>query len=394
MSKNTHSTAKPNFFGSQTESDLFAKPAESSPKIKEVRPETAIVYCEGNFGGIDGKTANGLARHSEKYKILSIIDSAKEGQDAGEVLDGKKSGIPIYRDLGTALAHAGRAPNHLIFGIAPASGMLSPAERRLLLRAIGYGINIVNGLHEFLNDDPEFKAACAKSGVIIRDVRKPRAKKDLRVFSGRITQASCPRIAVLGTDCAIGKRTTATILASELKARGIKAIMIGTGQTGLIQGARYGLALDAVPSQFCAGELEATILEAIENENPDVILIEGQGSLSHPAYSTSSFILRGSCPQAVVLQHAPGRKHRCDFDDMPMPTPASEIELIETFAKTKVIGLTLNHENMTDAEVSEAIIKYENELGIPSTDVLTRSPERLVQMVLSVFPQIGAEIST
>ncbi len=170
--------------------------------------------------------------------------------------------------------------------------------------------------------------------------------------------------------------------------------MIGTGQTGLIQGARYGLALDAVPSQFCAGELEATILEAIENENPDVILIEGQGSLSHPAYSTSSFILRGSCPQAVVLQHAPGRKHRCDFDDMPMPTPASEIELIETFAKTKVIGLTLNHENMTDAEVSEAIIKYENELGIPSTDVLTRSPERLVQMVLSVFPQIGAEIST
>ena len=79
---------------------------------------------------------------------------------------------------------------------------------------------------------------------------------------------------------------------------------------------------------------------------------------------------------------------------MPMPTPASEIELIETFAKTKVIGLTLNHENMTDAEVSEAIIKYENKLGIPSTDVLTRSPERLVQMVLSVFPQIGAEIST
>ena len=397
MSKNTHSTAKPNFFGSQTEPDLFAKPTESSPKIEEIeeaRPETAIVYCEGNFAGIDGKTANGLARHSEKYKILSIIDSAMEGQDAGQVLDGKKNGIPIYRDLGTALAHAGRAPNHLIFGIAPASGMLSPAERRLLLRAIGYGINIVNGLHEFLNDDPEFKAACAKSGVVIRDVRKPRAKKDLRVFSGRIAQASCPRIAVLGTDCAIGKRTTATILASELKARGIKAIMIGTGQTGLIQGARYGLALDAVPSQFCAGELEATILEAIENENPDVILIEGQGSLSHPAYSTSSFILRGSCPQAVVLQHAPGRKHRCDFDSIPMPTPASEIKLIETFAKTKVIGLTLNHENMTDTEVSEAIIKYEKELGIPSTDVLTRPPERLVEMVLSVFPQIGAEVST
>jgi uncharacterized NAD-dependent epimerase/dehydratase family protein len=169
--------------------------------------------------------------------------------------------------------------------------------------------------------------------------------------------------------------------------------LVGTGQTGLIQGARYGLALDAVPSQFCAGELEATIIEAFENEDPDVILVEGQGSLSHPAYSTSSFILRGSCPQAVVLQHAPGRKHRCDFDSMPMPTPASEIKLIEAFAKTKVIGLTINHENMTDAEVSKAITRYEKELGIPSTDVLTRSPERLVEMVQSFFPQIGATIS-
>ena len=128
--------------------------------------------------------------------------------------------------------------------------------------------------------------------------------------------------------------------------------MIGTGQTGLIQGARYGLALDAVPSQFCAGELEATIVEAFENEDPDVILIEGQGSLSHPAYSTSSFILRGSCPQGVILQHAPKRRNRCDFNKMPMPDPSSEINLIETFANTRVIGLTLNHENMTDAEVS------------------------------------------
>jgi uncharacterized NAD-dependent epimerase/dehydratase family protein len=360
----------------------------------KIPSETAIVYCEGNFGGIDGKTANGLVRHSEKYKILSIIDSEKAGQDAGEILDGEPNGIPVFQNLGTALAHAGRTPDCFIFGIAPASGMLSRIERRLLLRAIEYGMNIVNGLHEFLNDDPEFAAACAKSKVVIRDVRKPRDKKDLRVFSGRIAEVTCPRIAVLGTDCAIGKRTTATILASALNERGIKAVMIGTGQTGLIQGARYGLALDAVPSQFCAGELEGKIIEAFENEDPDVILIEGQGSLSHPAYSTSSFIIRGSCPQGVVLQHAPGREHRCDFDDMPMPTPASEINLIETFAKTKVIGLTLNHENMTDTEVSSAITRYEEELGIPATDALTRSPERLVEMVLSAFPQIGGRVST
>ena len=122
--------------------------------------------------------------------------------------------------------------------------------------------------------------------------------------------------------------------------------MIGTGQTGLIQGARYGVALDAVPSQFCAGELEATIIEAFEAEKPDVIIVEGQGALSHPAYPTSAFILRGACPDGVLLQRAPGRAHRCDFEHMAMPEPADEIHLIQTFSDTKVFGLTINHENM------------------------------------------------
>lgn len=360
---------------------------------KNQRSATAIVYCEGNFAGIDGKTANGLVRHSEKYEILSIIDSEKAGQDAGSVLDDKPNGIPIVRDLSHALQQTEKLPDYFIFGIAPATGMLSQVERKLVLKAIGLGMNIVNGLHEFLNDDPEFAAASFKSNVVIRDVRKPRPKKDLRVFSGRISEVTCPRIAVLGTDCAIGKRTTATVITRALVELGIKAVMIGTGQTGLIQGARHGLALDAVPSQFCAGELEATIVEAFEEENPDVILIEGQGSLSHPAYSTSSFIIRGSCPDAVILQHAPKRQYRCDFDQMKMPTPASEIDLIETFAATKVIGLTLNHELMSEIEIAAAIDQYEHELGIPVTDALTRSPERLVEMVLSTFPQIGGRPS-
>jgi len=258
-----------------------------------------------------------------------------------------------------------------------------------LLEAIGLGMNVVNGLHEFLNDDPEFKAASAASHVKILDVRRPRPKKDLRLFSGRIAQVTCPRIAVLGTDCAIGKRTTSTILTKALNASGLKAVMVGTGQTGLIQGARYGIALDAVPSQFCSGELEATIIEAFEREDPDVIIIEGQGALSHPAYSTSAFILRGSCPDAVVLQHAPGRAHRCDFEEMTMPAPASEIHLIQTFADTKVIGLTINHEHMTDVEVDAAITLYEGELGIPVTDALTRPPEHLVEMTLEAFPELA-----
>ncbi len=301
--------------------------------------------------------------------------------------------IPICRDLAESLEKAVTLPDYFIFGLAPSSGMLSIHERSLVLEAISHGMNIVNGLHEFLNDDPVFEAACAVSNVEILDVRKPPDKKDLHLFTGDISRVTCPRIAVLGTDCAIGKRTTATVLAQALNDHGVKTIMIGTGQTGLIQGARYGLALDAIPSQFCAGELEATIINAFMVESPDVILIEGQGALSHPAFSSSSFILRGACPDGVVLQHAPGRRNRCDFAQMIMPTPAAEINLIETFAKTKVIGMTINHENMSDAEVSSAILRYEDELGIPTTDALSRSSERLVEMVLRAFPNLVEKLS-
>lgn len=370
--------------------------ADSEPELRDPTQDgsaTAIVYCEGSFGALDGKTANGLVRHSQLYEIVSIIDSEKCGLDSGMVLGDEPNGIPIHEDLTHALALIGFVPGYFIFGMAPASGMLSERERVVLLDAIGRGMNVVNGLHEFLSDDPEFMAASSASNVKIVDVRKPRDKKDLRMFCDRIVEVACPRIVVLGTDCAIGKRTTATIMTRSLEDRGLKAVMVGTGQTGLMQGARYGVALDAIPSQFCAGEMEAAIIGAFEGENPDVIIIEGQGALSHPAFSTTSFILRGSRPHAVVLQHAPGRPHRCDFEHMPMPTLASEIHLIQTFSDTKVIGVTLNHEDMTQDEIRAAIVLHELELGIPVTDALMESPDRLVNMVLAAFPELGRTLA-
>jgi uncharacterized NAD-dependent epimerase/dehydratase family protein len=365
-------------------------PASSSRPFTAVmgtRP-TAVVYCEANFGEQDGKTANGLVRHSGRYEILSVIDSHRSGQDSGAILGDGPNGIPVVPDLTAAVEAHGGTPDFLIFGVAPASGMLSPDERQMMLGAIGQGISIVNGLHEFLNDDPEFAAMAATHGVTILDVRRPRPKKDLRMFSGRIDEVTCPRIAVLGTDGAIGKRTTATILTQALNDHGIKAVMVSTGQTGLIQGAGYGVALDAIPCQFASGEMEAAVVAAFEGERPDVIIIEGQGALSHPAYLSSTYILRGSRPDAVVLQHAPARRMLGDFPEVPAPTPASEINLIETFADTQVIGLTINHEDMTDVEVSAAIALYELELGITATDALTRPASRLVDMVVSAFPQL------
>jgi uncharacterized NAD-dependent epimerase/dehydratase family protein len=349
---------------------------------------TAVVYCEGLFGEQDGKTANGLVRHSERYQILSVIDSTHAGADAGAFLDGTANGIPVLADLPEALAHAGRVPDYLICGLAPADGLLSSAQRVVLLDGIARGMHIINGLHEFLNDDAEFVAAALLANVTITDVRRPKEKKDLHLFSGRIFDVTCPRVAVLGTDGAIGKRTTATLLVQALNARGVKAVMVGTGQTTLIQGGKYGVALDALVPQFCSGEVEAQVVAAWENEDPDVIVVEGQGALSHPAYLTSGHILRGSRPAGVIVQHAPKRKVLGDFPMMPMPTAASEVTLIEAFADTRVIGITINHELMTDDEITEAIDEHELDLGVPATDPLTRPLDRLADMVLDAFPNL------
>ncbi|WP_233441091.1 DUF1611 domain-containing protein [Microbacterium paludicola] len=366
-----------------------------APLVALPTGSTAIVYCEGQFGEQDGKTANGLVRHSEKYEILSVIDSRHAGADAGTFLDGEPAGIPILADLAEAIAHAGTVPDYLICGVAPADGLLSSAQRVVLLDGIARGMHIINGLHEFLSDDAEFAAASILADVTITDIRRPREKKDLHLFSGRIFDVTCPRIAVLGTDGAIGKRTTATLLVKALNDRGIHAVMVGTGQTTIIQGGRYGVALDALVPQFCSGEVENQVVAAFEGEDPDVIIVEGQGALSHPAYLTSAHILRGSRPAGVIVQHAPRREVLGDFPMVAMPTLASEVALIEAFADTRVIGITVNHERMTDAEIGDAIDEIELAHGLPATDPLTRPLGRLVDMVLRAFPQLdrGAPVT-
>lgn len=349
---------------------------------------TAVVYCEGQFGEQDGKTANGLVRHSEKYEILSVIDSERAGVDSGEFLDGSPNGIPVLASLGESIMHAGHLPAYLICGLAPADGLLSERQRVVLLDGIARGMHVINGLHEFLNDDAEFVAAALLAGVTITDVRRPKEKRDLHLFSGRIFDVTCPRIAVLGTDGAIGKRTTSTLLVQALNERGIKAVMVGTGQTTLIQGGKYGAALDAMVPQFISGEVEHQVVRAFEGDDPDVIVVEGQGALSHPAYLSSGHILRGSRPAGVIVQHAPKRQVLGDFPMMPMPSVESEIAMIEAFAQTRVIGVTINHEQMTASELDDSITEHHLRLGLPVTDPLTRPGSDLVEMVLQAFPEL------
>jgi uncharacterized NAD-dependent epimerase/dehydratase family protein len=354
--------------------------------------KTALVYCENQFGLVDGKTAAALVRHSETYTIMGVIDSALVGQDAGEVLGETRRNIPIFANLHDALSQLAQTPDCYIYGKAPLEAYISAPERLLILEAMAQGMDIINGLHQFFSADPEFAEAAAQHGIKITDIRKPPQLQDLHVFTGKISEVNVPVIAFLGTDCACGKMTTAVELNETLQKLGIKSVLVATGQTSLMQGARYGVSIDALVSQFVIGEIEHAVVEAFHNESPDIILVEGQSALSHPAFMSSLGILKGSLPDGVILQHPPARKFRCDFPTLAMPIVESEISLIEAISPARVIAIALSHEDMTEIEILEVIQDYELRLQLPTTDVLSHGCQKLVQALGEQFPKLQQKI--
>jgi uncharacterized NAD-dependent epimerase/dehydratase family protein len=357
-----------------------------------IMKETALVYSESQFGLVDGKTAAALVRHSEIYAIVGVIDSSLAGKDAGEVLGGEKSGIPIFANLDEALSKLPEVPSCYIYGKAPLEVYISAEERLLILEAMEKGMNIINGLHQFFSEDREFAHMAAQNNVQIKDIRKPPALKDLHVYTNQISEVNVPVIAVLGTDCACGKMTTAVELNKTLINLGIKSVLVATGQTSLMQGARYGVSIDALISQFVIGEIENSVVQAFENESPDIILVEGQSAVSHPAFMSSLGILKGSMPDGIILQHPPARKSRCDFPHLLMPTVESEIKLIEAISHTRVMAIALSHENLVDGEILKIIEDYEKQFQLPTTDVLSHGCQKLVQTLCKHFPKLNQKL--
>lgn len=353
--------------------------------------KTALVYCERQFGHIDGKTAAGLVRHSERYSIVGVIDSLLAGKDAGEELGLPHADIPIFADLDDALGVLAATPDCYIYGKAPLEASISADERLLVLEAMERGMDIINGLHQFFSDDPEFSHVAESNGVKITDVRKPPKLEDLHVFTGRISEVNVPVVAILGTDCACGKRTTAVELNKALNDAGISSVLVGTGQSSMMQGARYGVPIDALISQFVVGEIENAVVQAFENEHPDIILVEGQGAAGHPAFMSSLGILKGSMPDGVIVQHPPARKTRCDFPMLAMPSIESEISLIESISSAKVVAITLSHEDLTEIEVLDLIKQYETTFRLPTTDVLTYGSQKLVRALVETFPSLNKQ---
>ncbi len=353
--------------------------------------ERAAILCDGYFGANTGKTANGLVRYSKRYEIVAVIDRTKAGRDAGEVLDGKRDGIPIVKDLPEAIA-VGK-PGTLVVGVATFGGYIPKEFRPVIKEAIANGLNVAAGLHEYLNEDPEFAALAKEHGVRLVDVRRPRPIRDAQQFSDKSRRLPCLRIPVLGTDGAIGKRTTALLLTDALNAAGVKATFVATGQTGLLQGSPYGVPLDSIKGDFMVGELEAEVVRAYEETKPRVILVEGQGSISHPAYVCGTrAIIQASFPSGIVMMHAPARKtrnFRRDVVAWPMPTVEEEREALEFFARLAggghVIALALNHENMTREQVEATVKEYEARYGLPTADPLWHGCGKFVERIKAML---------
>ncbi len=351
-----------------------------------MNPEgNAIVYCEKAFDSTNGKTAHGLVRFTKRYHILSVIDSHCAGKDSGDVIDGKPNHIPIYATLADAMQASksdGMPATHLVIGLTPDGGRLPGTARTDIIKAMQSGLHVDSGLHDFLTEDPEIMAIADQKGITIRDIRKPPARSRLHFFSGKIEEVNALKIAVLGTDSAVGKRTTAWQIVKGFEEKGLPAELVGTGQTAWMQGSRHCLILDSLVNDFVSGEIEHAVWSAWKEGKAKAIVIEGQGSLMNPAYPGGFEILAAGRPDIVVLQHAPARKEYDGFPGYPIQELKQQIQAIELISGKPVVAITVNHENIPMAKLPEVIASVEKETDLPAYDVLVNGAMELVEKLI------------
>ena len=354
--------------------------------MNEFPEGNAIVHCEGAYQTTNGKTAHGLVRRTRRYNILSVIDSTCAGRDAGVLLDGHPRGIPVFADLDKAIEDAKlkKFPaTHFVIGLAPDGGRMTRDVRSAVIKAIRHKLNVDSGLHDFLADDLAIHGLAEMRRLELRDVRKSPPRNQLHSFSGKIESVTSLKVALLGTDSAVGKRTTAWILVDALNAAGRSAQLIGTGQTTWMQGARYGIVLDSLINDFVAGELEHVVWTAWKERKPDVIVVEGQGSLMNPAYPGGLEILAATRPDVVILQHAPNRKEYDGFPGYALHPLEQQIQAVEMLSGKPVAAVTINHEGLAEGDIPAACAEIERTVGRPAYDVLRDGAEELAARLLA-----------
>lgn len=348
----------------------------------------AIVITGGYLNTGNAKTAHGLIRGSDRFNILAVIDNQNAGRDAGEILDGHHRNIPVFSTVADFVkAHPGAA-THSIIGVATKGGVIPPELQLILRDALDNNFNLVNGLHEYVSEIQELSELARTKGLDIIDVRKPKRVKDLHFWSGKIAEVKCARVAVLGTDCALGKRTTTRILVDAMRKAGYKSEMIYTGQTGWMQGARYGFVFDSTLNDFISGEMEHAVHTCYMEEKPDIIFIEGQSSLRNPSGPAGAEWLVSADADAVILQHDPMRKlyKSMEFYPAKVAQPAQEIALIKMYGKPTV-AVTLNTGSMSQPEAEKESERLSKELGVPVVLPLEQGVDALVPVLEKLIYQ-------
>lgn len=338
-----------------------------------------MILADGDFGPMTSKTANSVIRYLPE-RTVGVLDRRHAGKTAQDIL-GFGGGIPVVGSMREGLA---LRPTAVLVGIAPQGGRLPAEWRTWLGEALDGGCDLWSGLHTFLADDPVLAAKAHKAGRKIVDIR--RSPPDLPVASGAAKTVDPYVVLTVGTDCNVGKMTAQLQLARELNAGGLRTRFVPTGQTGImIEG--WGIAVDAVVSDFVAGAAERLVLQGAEGA--DVVLVEGQGSINHPGYSAVTLgLLHGSCPDGLILCHQSSREYIGDYREaawLRIPPLGEYIRLYETIGSavhpTRVIGISLNTYDLDERAARQACETAVRETGLPATDPVRFDPAPLLNAI-------------
>ena len=335
-------------------------------------PRRLVILVDGYTDMCTAKTAICVIRYRTE-EVVAVLDRGGAGKTCGELL-GVGNAIPVVASLADA-----PAANTLLLGIAPPGGKVPAHWRPTVLEALGRGMTVVSGLHEFLADDPEFAQASARHGAALVDLRR---NDEHDVAQRRGIRADCIRIHTIANDCSSGKMVVAVELARGLQTTGVDDAFVATGQTGILV-AGSGCPLDRVISDFVAGAAEKLVLA---NQHHEVIVVEGQGSLFHPRYSGVTLsLLHATMPHGLVACYEMGRKAVFGMPEVPLPRLRALIDFYETAANImhpcRVIGLAVNGIKFSDDEVAAECARIEDEFQLPACDVIRHGPGKLVAAV-------------
>ena len=343
--------------------------------------ERLAIVTGGPFSDRHAKTAHGVIRYGPR-EVVAVIDPEHAGRTAAEVVPFCVRAVPIVATIPEAV---GRGAETLLVGVAPTGGRLDPALRATLLEAIDAGLSVEAGLHTLLADDPQLRAAAARRGVRLRDLRL--SPPGLEVPRDDPRPAWLRVVHTVGSDCVIGKKVVTLELDLGARERGLRSVYVPTGQSGIAI-AGWGIAVDHVIADYVAGAADRLVREGAERG--DLLFVEGQGALFHPAYSGVTLgLLHGSLPDALVLAHKAGLRSIQGRDDVPIPALPELIDAYESACRplkpAPVAAVALNTAALDEADARGAIARTEDICGLPADDVVRFGRDRVLDAVLATL---------